>query len=703
MWVALAGVIVYLLLFLRPGYERTDYLFQHLMLIESFPTFVWNCWTGFELREFSVFDRFPIFGVVAIQTLTALLLGELTLRFLNAATEGRCERLFFAAAIGFHLSSLGYLALGLTGLARYAGLVVPLSAAVAWLVVVTTRGAGERSSLRTAVRGLRASLFPTGWSVAGLMFVVGTALAYLFYAAVPPGEFDVREYHLQIPREWFLAGRIQLVPHNVYGNMPMGAELHALGAMAFFPGADGWWYGAIAGKVTIAVLTLTTALGVFALTARCGSSRGAWLAAIVFLTTPWIFDTSTKGLVEGAFALYLLATIYALEKVMALRDAGDSTAPGLRNWLLIAGAMAGAAATIKYTAVVFVAIPATVWLVVAFWPQRSQAWRTVGLLVLAGAASGGLWYAKNAVFAGNPVYPLLADHLGGASWNEDQNARWKQAHRPQEDAAGRRYSFSQLRNAIRDVAFFSTLQSPLLLPGAIIGCFVAWRAPLVRRWMLYIAVVFLLWWLLTHRLDRFLVPLIPLLAILCGVGLGAVDDLDGRRVVIGLVIFAIICQAMILATRFPVGDPRIFVSLETLRNDPTYARLHPAHALLNSRLDDGETAMLVGDAQPFDVHRPVYYNTCFDDVLLEQLVTGKTPAETAAELRARNIRYIFVHWFELQRYRSPKNYGYSSFPERQDLQRLVDAGVLREVDVPKGDELLSPENGQMFQVLPPRN
>ena len=47
---------------------------------------------------------------------------------------------------------------------------------------------------------------------------------------LPAIDFDVLEYHLQGPKEYFQAGRIAFLPHNVYTNMPFGVEmLHLLG------------------------------------------------------------------------------------------------------------------------------------------------------------------------------------------------------------------------------------------------------------------------------------------------------------------------------------------------------------------------------------------------------------------------------------------------------------------------------------------
>ena len=66
------------------------------------------------------------------------------------------------------------------------------------------------------------------WLWAALPFVLVLVLA----SVLPPLDFDVCEYHLQAPKEFFEQGRIGFLPHNVYANMPMGAEMLSLLAMS---------------------------------------------------------------------------------------------------------------------------------------------------------------------------------------------------------------------------------------------------------------------------------------------------------------------------------------------------------------------------------------------------------------------------------------------------------------------------------------
>ena len=167
----------------------------------------------------------------------------------------------------------------------------------------------------------------------------------LLGGVLPPWDFDVREYHLQVPKEWYQDGRVTFLPHNIYGNMPLGAEMHAATAMALW---GDWWYGALVGKVIMGMFTPLAALGVLAAGRRFVSPTAGVVGAAICLSIPWLTKTAATGFNEGALAFYLLAAVYAL--MLATRDSRPS-------WLLLAGLFVGAALSCKYTAALFVALP----------------------------------------------------------------------------------------------------------------------------------------------------------------------------------------------------------------------------------------------------------------------------------------------------------------------------------------------------------
>ena len=157
---------------------------------------------------------------------------------------------------------------------------------------------GEASGDDQAVLGTR-------WLWAALPFLLLLVLAGM----LPPTDFDVCEYHLQAPKEFFEQGKIGFLPHNVYANMPLGTEMLSLLAMSV---AGNWWWGALAGKLVTAMFAPLCALGLLAAGRRFYSTAAGVVAALLYLSIPWILSVSSQGLIDGALACYLLLALYAV-------------------------------------------------------------------------------------------------------------------------------------------------------------------------------------------------------------------------------------------------------------------------------------------------------------------------------------------------------------------------------------------------------
>src|SRR4029079_15724664 len=133
-------------------------------------------------------------------------------------------------------------------------------------------------------------------------------------AILPPWDFDVREYHLQVPKEWNEQGRITFLPHNVYGNMPQGTEVLALGAMQIanpWNPERSWWWGALTGKLLVALFAPLTALLLYSAGRRLWSELAGLAAAVIYLSSPWVMHVSVNGLNEAALGFYFFAALYA--------------------------------------------------------------------------------------------------------------------------------------------------------------------------------------------------------------------------------------------------------------------------------------------------------------------------------------------------------------------------------------------------------
>ncbi len=618
--------------------------------------------------------------------------GSIGLRALGVGrTLTRLERFVLAAGVGLNGLSLFTLVLGLCGALRYeivvaAGLTIVLVEAVFWW----RQRSGRQDSIASATH-LDASARETderlqisrGWLWLALPFVAVILLGGL----MPPLDFDVREYHLQAPKEFYLSGRITFLPHNVYANMPLGTEmLSLLGMIA----VGDWWIGALVGKTLIGVFAPLAALGLLAIGTRFAWQTVGVLAALVYISIPWIVLESTQGLVEGAFAFYLLMAFYAVLLWRQRRQAGEPS----NRLLALAGFLAGAAVSCKYPAVVYCVLPLSG--AIAYVSFVSQAniktyagraaavARPLGVFLLACSLGCGPWFAKNAVLTGNPTYPLLYNLFDGQSRTPENARQFAQAHSPPN------YDPSDLLRRAADVTLSSDWLSPLLTPLAALALLGARRSRLALLVAGYFLFVFGAWWLLTHRIDRFWVPALPLLALLAGVGATWSDTRWWRSTLAFVIGIGLLFNFAVL-TGGQLVDNRYLADLQVLRADPQ--RIDPWHAYLNQHAAEVTGVLLVGDAQPFDLDVPVLYNTVFDDCLFEQIARGRTSQQVQAALDERKISHVYVAWGEIDRYRSQGNYGITDYLQPEVFDRLVAAGVLEAVPQ-KADHA-----GQLFRVV----
>lgn len=296
----------------------------------------------------------------------------------------------------------------------------------------------------------------------------------------------------------------------------------------------------------------------------------------------------------------------------------------------------------------------------------------------------GPWLAKNAVETGNPVYPLLYRVFDGRDWDGELNAKWTKAHSPPT------YALSSLVDLAIDVAARNDWVNPLLFGLAPVALLAAGARRRTGWLWTYVAWLFFSCWLVTHRIDRFWVPMIPVIALLAGAGgawwWSALNDALGRAtaaVAIGvpLIVLGLFQLAFITTRLCGYND-----YLRDLDEAARFAAQHtdPEVVYLNKHLPAGSKVLSVGDAMMFESRFPVVYNTVFDRSIFEEWFaaragepSGPAGLRDAAAIRKKlteeKVTHIYVCWREILRYRSPGNYGYTDFvtPERfAELERL---------------------------------
>jgi hypothetical protein len=492
----------------------------------------------------------------------------------------------------------------------------------------------------------------------GLGLITGPFLLVMALGAMlPPIEYDAIEYHLQGPKEYFQQGRIAFLPHNVYTSMPFSVEmLHLLGMVVL----GDWWRGALAGQLLVALFAPATAVLIAETARRWVSPRAAWFAAVVYLTTPWVDRLAVIPFVEGPLCFYHAALVG-----VALRAMTTEPARRARLWGIV-GLLAGGAMACKYPALISAVLPFGLLALVEALRHRSP--RIVLGYAIGWTVVMAPWLGKNVIDTGNPVYPLGYRVFGSQHWDAALEAKWLRAHGP------RPITVDALISSIVDVAGRSDWQSPLYAALAPLAALRRGSRRLVLILWAYVAYLFLTWWLFTHRLDRFWIPLLPALAVLAGIGADWIRSRIWSILLTGLLVVSILSNLSYISTVL-CGFNEWTSDLQVLRTRVP-ATINRPLARLNAVLTPENKVLLVGQATVFFLECPVVYNTVFNHETIETLAKDRTAEQVRQALRDRGITHVYVDWQEIARYRSPDNYGFTTFVTTELFAELVRVGVL---------------------------
>ncbi|MBQ6619200.1 MAG: DUF2029 domain-containing protein [Thermoguttaceae bacterium] len=670
----------------------------------------------------------------------ALALGSALLRLIRFSPVSRAERAFFSLTLGTAVLTL------LPPLAMLWG---PLSWLFAALALAALVGEGLfclraiRAEKPLGIKGLPETKEKLGvFGGAAVALIVLLSLLLVTASGAPPFDYDTLEYHAEAAREIARTGSIGFFPRNAYMNMPLAGEMLlwwgnlSSGALGDLCAGERLLEGTCRGKMLLGAMALLAALGLYAFSRRfSGARRTGLTAALLFLAFPSVFENFSFGLVDGLLGLALLAAFYAA--VIYFSDSSRHPAP-----VLLAGAFAGWAAAIKYTGVVFVLIPVASLLAAAmFFPKKIRRGRALLTLFAFGAAAllfGGYWYLKNAVVAGNPVWPLAVSLFGDGtgSWSAAIQERWHQAHSPHG------FGFSALAASARALFIGEPSASAVLalLPLAPLSL-TRRRGRGVDILLLGYALLFvLLWFFFTHRLTRFLVPILPIVSLIIARASANLAETAARlrRAAVGTLILLCALYALAVNAVMAVMTSDLFVSPQQLARDPLRSGEWSAWlADRGGQFPDADRAagnrlLLLGDARAFAYRVPIDYSTCWNrsplaEVLPESAarrlrglggpgnfsLTGREAAALRDRLAERGIGFVLYDQREIERFLSPGNYGLTDgellspaliaamekariisrvTPSAEETERSFPAGALDKVRLYRVEKSGAPKN-----------
>ena len=277
------------------------------------------------------------------------------------------------------------------------------------------------------------------------------------------------------------------------------------------------------------------------------------------------------------------------------------------------------------------------------------------------------WLIKNVIDTGDPVYPLGYRVFHGRYWDDAMQAKWQHVHGPQCRSRGRSWP---IPSSTWRVGRTGSRRSIVALAP------LAWLRPGTRRlaWTcgLYVWYLFFTWWLLTHRLDRFWLPLLP--AARCWPA------------------WAPIGSGGTAWSTCPGGNHRgrAVTNLPTIQRTGRIERVDGRPGFLRRDLPERLTgrwprSMRSCPKTPDPAGRPGGRLSRRPSDRVQHRVqsgddrdAGEGPGfrRVPHGLRERRLTHVYVDWKEIQRHREPGGYGFTDFVTPERFARWVADGVL---------------------------
>jgi hypothetical protein len=371
-----------------------------------------------------------------------------------------------------------------------------VSTPAAVLAVLAALAAGGAWAARAHPAPAPAARAPWTALEAALATALVAALVLQLRAGLarPASLYDTLSYHLHEPTSWLQGRRIEIVP-AVFGDpapayAPANLELVWLFLMAPLRSEA----LAAVGQVPFAALA---ALAITAAVRESGGRRDAALgAALAFLLIPEIWQQAGTAMVDLGMAACLLA---ALPFATRFRRGGTPAVADLGAFAIALGLGAGSKSVGAILALPFSALGLALVLAPGARAARPARPTAVAAALALALASGGFWYVRNLIVAGNPVYPVAA--LGFPGLYGARAMRAWDYHVPIADlgALGGMLAASGVG--------FANAAAVTFVRG--------WRTP--EPW-LALALVALFWLAVPYQESRFLFPAFGVAAVALGRG-----------------------------------------------------------------------------------------------------------------------------------------------------------------------------------------
>lgn len=334
------------------------------------------------------------FILSTVLLLNGLSLGLITIRRLIPDVPRDVSLVALACGVGLgELGLLGFL-LAATGASDFSLLVIAQLLLLGWSA---WKGIlwNVFSLIKNAQAEVRASLsLLPSWMRWGA--IVAVALTFLMTLLPPADAFDALLYHLTVPELWLRDGGLRPynIPHYWFPGLVEGMYFWGLGL-----GSE------IVPQQIHFAYAICTMILIWGWTRRLWDDMTAGWALMLLISMPSLLLLASWAYTDLALIFFGSAMLYSL---VYGREQDDPL------WWRLSAVAGGMAMGVKYTSFL---MPMTAVLLLAVWNFQSKRdlFIEIAKFGLISAVAALIWYVRNWIWMGNPIYPFL---FGGRYWDE---------------------------------------------------------------------------------------------------------------------------------------------------------------------------------------------------------------------------------------------------------------------------------------------
>ncbi len=349
-----------------------------------------------------------------------------------------------------------------------------------------------------------------------VLISVWLSLAALSYPVGP----DALYFHLGLPKIYARAGGVTFIPGNIFSASPRAMEMMSTAFLSM-----GLERGA---QFFILLLAIALIISVWRKADEIG---GSGIIAALILVSASIFSTQ---LVDSKNDILLTGVIFfAVVQFFAFRQSDSIKS------LIFAGIGAGLAAGVKATGLSIIGVLGLI-LLYDFITGRTK-FKQFALFLSISIVVASPWYAYSWFVTGNPLYPFFGNYFHSPYWYQIFDAFNRAISAKTADTNILNLIVSPFNLVFDPEAFrgrigYAVILLPLLL------LFMK-KIPTAIRWISCLSLIYYLFWYFGFPLARYLMPILPLLAI--AGSYFAKAAIDERGVIKYTIIMALIFAVLI--------------------------------------------------------------------------------------------------------------------------------------------------------------